>query len=118
MGRNAVKDFGCGAGSDLRLALTEHVLIKRQSLGFAINPDALAIPCKPDEPERRDQEQIGELQADGCQSQPDHQVLDLLFGHWLASPNNKKAAPPAEETTSAEATWRWLPWGHDIQVCG
>ena len=28
---------------DLQLALTEHVLIKRQSLGFAINPDALAI---------------------------------------------------------------------------
>ena len=118
MGRNAVKDFDGSVGSAQGLALTEHVLIKWQSLGFAINPDALAIPCKPDEPERRDQEQIGKLQADGCQSQPDHQVLDLLFGHWLASPNNKKAAPPAEETTSAEATWRWLPWGHDIQVCG
>ena len=81
------------------LALAEDVLIKRQSLGLAINPDALAIPGKPNEPERRDQKQIGELQADGCQSEPDHQVLDLLFGHWLACPNNKKAAPPAEETT-------------------
>ena len=78
MGRNAVKDFGCGAGFDLGLALTEHVFIKRQSLGFAINPDALAILCKPNEPERRDQEQIGKLQADGSQSEPDHQVLDLL----------------------------------------
>ena len=99
MGRNAVKDFDGDVGSAVGLALTEHVLIKRQSLGFAINPDALAIPCKPDEPERGDQEQIGELQADGCQSQPDHKVLDLLLGHGLAPLKNKKAAPPAEETT-------------------
>ena len=81
------------------LALAEDVLIKRQSLGLAINPDALAIPGKPNEPERRDQKQIGELQADGCQSQPDHKVLDLLLGHGLAPLKNKKAAPPAEETT-------------------
>ena len=99
MGRNAVKDFDGAVGSAQGLALTEHVFIKRQSLGLAINPDALAIPGKPNEPERRDQKQIGELQADGCQSQPDHKVLDLLFGHGLAPLKNKKAAPPAEEAT-------------------
>lgn len=86
-------------GQPWGLALAEDVLIKRQSLGLAINPDALAIPGKPNEPERRDQKQIGELQADGCQSQPDHKVLDLLLRHGLAPLKNKKAAPPAEETT-------------------
>ena len=66
MGRNAVKDFDGDVGSAVGLALTEHVFIKRQSLGFAINPDALAISCKPDEPELGDHDQIGELQSDGC----------------------------------------------------
>lgn len=99
MGRNAVKDFDGAVGSAQGLALTEDVFIKRQSLGLAIIPDALAIPGKPNEPERRDQKQIGELQADGCQSQPDHKVLDLLLRHGLAPPKNKKAAPPAEEAT-------------------
>ena len=66
MGRNAVKDFDGVVCSAQGLALTEHVFIKRQSLGFAINPDALAIPCKQDKPEGGNQEQIGELQADSC----------------------------------------------------
>ena len=93
MGRNAVKDFDGAVRSAQGLALTEDVFIKRQSLGLAINPDALAIPGKPNEPERRDQKQIGELQADGCQSQPDHKVLDLLFGHWLAPPKKQEGRP-------------------------